>query len=105
MQALSQLSYGPDSDDGQQTTDDRSYASSGGQTVFLLNPSSVVRCLSSALSFLLGLDVAADDVGDVGVLFFLFLDERSIVEGLVHLDFFLDLAFGALGRFLRARSL
>src|SRR5580704_3532641 len=103
MQALSQLSYGPDSDDGQQTTDDRSYASSDRQTVFLLNPSSVVRRQSSALSFLLVLDVAADDVGDIGVLFFLLLDERGIVEGLVHLDFFLG--FRAIGRLLRAGSL
>ena len=35
-------------------------------------------------------DVAADDVGDIGVLFFLFLDEGVVVvERLVHLDLFL----------------
>jgi hypothetical protein len=42
------------------------------------------------LPFLLVFDVAADDVGDIGVLFFLFLDKGVIVvERLVHLDLFL----------------
>src|SRR5215813_1735099 len=42
------------------------------------------------LPFLLVFDVAADDVGDIGVLFFLFLDEGvAVVERLVHLDLFL----------------
>src|SRR6516164_6381602 len=42
------------------------------------------------LPFLLVFDVAADDVGDIGVLFFLFLDESVVVvERLVHLDLFL----------------
>jgi len=41
------------------------------------------------------LDAFADDVADVGVAFFLFLDEGGIVEALVHLDFlFLRRAFG-----------
>src|SRR6516225_156954 len=41
------------------------------------------------LPFLLVFDVATDDVGDIGVLFFLFLDEGVVVERLVHLDLFL----------------
>src|SRR6516162_2287984 len=42
------------------------------------------------LPFLLVFDVAADDVGDIGVLFFLFLDEGVVVvERLVQLDLFL----------------
>src|SRR6516162_1173351 len=42
------------------------------------------------LPFLLVFDVAADDVGDIGVLFFLFLNEGVVVvERLVHLDLFL----------------
>src|SRR5215472_3033065 len=42
------------------------------------------------LPFLLVFDVAADDVGDIGVLFFLFLDQGVVVvERLVHLDLFL----------------
>src|SRR6516162_1892324 len=42
------------------------------------------------LPFLLVFDVAADDIGDIGVLFFLFLDEGVVVvERLVHLDLFL----------------
>src|SRR6516164_9024146 len=41
------------------------------------------------LPFLLLFDVAADDVGNIGVLFFLFLDEGVVVERLVHLDIFL----------------
>src|SRR5215472_12854926 len=42
------------------------------------------------LPFLLVFDVAADDVGDIGVLFFLFLDEGVVVvERLVHLNLFL----------------
>src|SRR5215471_18036518 len=34
------------------------------------------------------LDRFADDVGDVGIAFFLFLDEGGVVHALVHLDFF-----------------
>ena len=57
------------------------------------------------LPFLLVFDVAADDIADIGVLFFLFLDDGVvIVERLVHLDFFffLDLR---LRRFRRHRLL
>ena len=43
----------------------------------------------SSVYFLLVFDVAADDVGDIGVLFFLFLDEGVVVGRLVHLDLFL----------------
>src|SRR5262249_56674268 len=54
------------------------------------------------LLFLLVFDVAADDVGDIGVLFFLFLDDGVVVvERLVHLDFF----FLDLRRFRRRRLL
>src|SRR6516164_7575642 len=55
----------------------------------------------AGLPFLLVFDVAADDVGDIGVLFFLLLDEGVVVEPPVHLDFFLlDLS-----RFCRRRLL
>src|SRR5215471_8668802 len=65
------------------------------------------KCDASAgglvgLLFLLVFDVAADDVGDIGVLFFLFLDDGVVVvERLVHLDFF----FLDLRRFRRRRLL
>src|SRR6516165_12215029 len=42
------------------------------------------------LPFFLVFDVAADDVGDIGILYFLFLNEGVVVvERLVHLDLFL----------------
>src|SRR6185437_5553576 len=39
-------------------------------------------------AFLFLLDRFTDDVGDVGVTFFFFLDEGRVVEALIHLDFF-----------------
>src|ERR1700722_5235836 len=55
----------------------------------------------SRLSFLLVLDVAANDVGDIGVFFFLLLDEGGIVESLIHLDLFFDIGLGGLDRSFR----
>src|SRR6516165_713146 len=58
------------------------------------------------LPFLLVFDVAADDVGDIGVLFFLFLDKGVVVvERLVHLDFFFLLDPGFRGRGLLGRAM
>jgi outer membrane immunogenic protein len=70
----------------------------------------VLRSLTSdpalRLPFLLVFDVAADDVGDVGVLFFLFLDKGVVVvERLVHLDFLFLLDPGLRGRGLLGSAL
>ena len=78
MQALSQLSYGPDRNQG---------TAIGNQK----QPEYRRLTTDFRLSFLFGFDVAANDVGDVGVLFFLLLDEGVVVviiEGFVDLDLF-----------------
>jgi len=63
------------------------------------------RWAEAWLSFLLVLDIAADNVGDVGVFFFLFLDKGRIVETLVDLDVFFDIRLRGLDRALGARRL
>ena len=84
MQALSQLSYGPYS----RISDSRAACERRRDRI-------------SGLLFLL--DRLADDVGHVGVAFFLLFDEGGIVEALVNLDFFfLARRCGSLGRRLLA---
>src|SRR5664280_3354677 len=58
------------------------------------------RAAASGLLFLL--DGLADDVGHIGIAFFLFLDEGGIVEALVDLDLF---ALGGRSRAFRRRRL
>src|ERR1035437_7117907 len=64
------------------------------------NTGHISRRTSSGLFF--RFDAVADDVGHIGIAFFLFFDEGGVVEALVHLDLVLvarcGLAFG--GRLL-----
>src|SRR6516165_8929469 len=98
IQALSQLSYGPSRYQRSSTVIRKD------ETV---RPSRLITILMTdyRLTFLLVLDVAADNVGDVGVLFFLFFDEGRIVEALVHLDVLFDIGLGGLDRTLGALCL
>src|SRR5664279_4862932 len=60
----------------------------------------VRRAVTSGLLFLF--DRLTDDVGHIGIAFFLFLDEGGIVEALVDLDLF---ALGGRSRAFRRRRL
>src|ERR1700690_2649955 len=79
IHALSHLSYGPNS-----------------QFFLPLLGNARGRAAASGLLFLL--DRLADDVGHIGIAFFLFFDEGGIVEALVDLDLF---AFGGRCRAFR----
>src|SRR5665647_822292 len=64
------------------------------------NAQHISRRASSSLFFLF--DAVADDVGHIGIAFFLLFDEGGIVKALVHLDLVLFARDGAFGTRLLA---
>ncbi len=97
MQALSQLSYGPKPCIGNQRA--RIPERLGSE------PDPRRRLLTRRSALLLVFDVAADNIGNVGVFFLLLLDESGIIEGFVDLDLFFDVRLRGLYRRLRALRL
>src|ERR1700683_1192495 len=99
IQALSQLSYGP--------VGCRMSAASNRETRgrSALIPDYRSPIADSGFPFLLVFDIAADDVGNVGVFFLLLLDKSGVVESFINLHLLFEVRLGSSHRRFRPLAL